>query len=177
ALEELTQLNKSKPVVLAAGLIWLLIAAYVSFTGAQAHVEEALTHALVEFASLFLFLLVAMTYVNAMTERQVFDALRSWLASHGFSFRQLFWITGSLAFLLSPFIDNLTTSLVMVAVVLAVGQGNAKFISLSCINIVVGANAGSVFSPFGDITTLMVWQAGALGFTEFFQLLLPAVVN
>jgi Na+/H+ antiporter NhaD/arsenite permease-like protein len=53
--------------------------------------------------------------------------------------------------------DNLTTALLMCAVVLAVGADNGRFVTLSCINIVVGANAGGAHSPFGDITTLMVW--------------------
>ncbi len=65
----------------------------------------------------------------------------------------------------------------MCAVTMAVGAGNTKFISLACINIVVAANAGGAFSPFGDITTLMVWQAGKVGFFEFFAIFLPSVVN
>jgi hypothetical protein len=51
------------------------------------------------------------------------------------------------------------------------------FVTLACINIVVAANAGGAFSPFGDITTLMVWQAGKVEFTEFFGLFLPSLVN
>lgn len=176
-LEEYTDLRKSKPVILAAGLIWMVIAGYVHFTGASAPVEEALTDTLVEFSGLFLFLLVAMTYVNAMTDRNIFEALRTWLAARGYSFRQLFWITGFLAFVISPAIDNLTTALVLSAVVLAVGGGNQRFIALACINIVVGANAGGAFSPFGDITTLMVWQSDQLGFAEFFRLFVPSLVN
>ncbi|HET7313919.1 sodium:proton antiporter NhaD [Salinisphaera sp.] len=177
ALEEYTDLRKSKPVILAAGLIWMLIAAYVHFTGVPAAVEDALTETLVEFAGLFLFLLVAMTYVNAMTDRHIFEALRTWLAARGYSYRKLFWIVGFLAFIISPAIDNLTTALVLSAVALAVGGGNKRFISLACINIVVGANAGGAFSPFGDITTLMVWQTGVLNFFEFFRLFVPALVN
>jgi Na+/H+ antiporter NhaD/arsenite permease-like protein len=47
-----------------------------------------------------------------------------------------------------------------------------------CINVVVAANAGGTFSPFGDdITSLMVWQAGWLRFTDFFALFLPALTN
>ncbi|MFZ0486262.1 MAG: sodium:proton antiporter NhaD [Arenicellales bacterium] len=176
-LEEYTDLRKSKPVVLAAGLIWILIAGYVAANHIDAPVQAALQDAMGEFAQLFLFLLVAMTYVNAMADRNVFDSLRAWLAHRGFSYRQLFWITGWLAFFISPFIDNLTTSLVLSAVALAVGRGNSRFIALACINIVVGANAGGAFSPFGDITTLMVWQTNALSFTQFFLLFVPAVVN
>jgi Na+/H+ antiporter NhaD/arsenite permease-like protein len=73
--------------------------------------------------------------------------------------------------------DNMTTALLMGAVVLAVGADNKKFVALSCINIVVAANAGGAYSPFGDITTLMVWQAGDIDFFQFFWLFLPALVN
>ena len=82
-----------------------------------------------------------------------------------------------LAFFLSPLADNLTTALVLCAVVLAVGSSSPKFVGIACVNIVVAANAGGAFSPFGDITTLMVWQAGQLDFLQFFALVIPSVVN
>jgi Na+/H+ antiporter NhaD/arsenite permease-like protein len=124
-----------------------------------------------------LFLVVAITYVNTMQERRVFEALRSRLVNMGLSYRQLFWLVGGLAFVFGPIIDNLTTALVMGAVVVAVGVGHYHFIVLGCIVIVVAANAGGVFSPFGDITSLMVWQKGKLQFLEFFHLFIPALVN
>ncbi|MEM9301278.1 MAG: sodium:proton antiporter NhaD [Pseudomonadota bacterium] len=175
--EEFTHLRKSKPVILAAGIIWVLIAAAYSKAGYDHAAEEAVRHFLIEFGELFLFLLAAMTYVNAMSERNIFEALRSWLVSRGFSYRQLFWITGVLSFFLSPIIDNLTTALVMCAVVMAVGKDNPRFVGISCVNIVVAANAGGAFSPFGDITTLMVWQKGLVEFATFFSLFIPSVVN
>ncbi|MDH5572216.1 MAG: sodium:proton antiporter NhaD, partial [Gammaproteobacteria bacterium] len=175
--EEFIHLRKSKPVILAAGIIWAMIAAVYASNGLNHAAEIAVRHNLLEYSELMLFLLVAMTYINAMDERQVFDALRSWLIRKGFGFRQLFWLTGILAFFISPVADNLTTALLMCAVVMAVGGDNLKFISLACINIVIGANAGGAFSPFGDITTLMVWQKGMVDFWGFFALFLPAVVN
>jgi NhaD family Na+/H+ antiporter len=175
--EEFTHLRKSKPVMLGAGLIWGLIGLVYAQHGIEHAAEEAVRHFLVEFAELFLFLLAAMTYVNAMSERNVFEALRTLLVSRGYSYRKLFWITGALSFFLSPIIDNLTTALVMCAVVMAVGRNNQKFVSLSCVGIVVAANAGGAFSPFGDITTLMVWQKGLVDFGVFFLLFIPSVVN
>ena len=176
--EEFIHLHKSKPVILGAGLIWIIVAYMAKTSDLDPHIlEETLTHNLTEYASLFLFLLVAMTYINAMTERNVFEALRSWLVSRGFSYRRLFWITGFITFFLSPIADNLTTALLMGAVVLSVGTGSPRFVALGCVNIVVAANAGGAFSPFGDITTLMVWQSGNATFFEFFHLFLPAVVN
>lgn len=175
--EEYTHLRKSKPVLLAAGIIWGIIA-YLYATHDLTHAaEQAVRHNILEYAELFLFLLVAMTYINAMDERQVFETLRVRLVCAGFSFRKLFWITGVLAFFISPVADNLTTALLMCAVVMAIGKDNVKFISLSCINIVVAANAGGAFSPFGDITTLMVWQKGIVDFWTFFNLFIPSAVN
>jgi len=176
-LEEQLHLRKSKPVLLAAGLIWILIAWYYSSHGMPHAAEVAIRHNFLEYAELFFFLLVAMTYINAMLERDVFDALRDWLVLKGFSYKALFWLTGILAFFISPIADNLTTALIMCAVVLAVGKDEPKFVAISCINIVVGANAGGAFSPFGDITTLMVWQKGIVQFEEFFALFVPSVVN
>lgn len=176
-LEEFTHLRKSKPVILAAGLIWGLIAYIYSTHGITDTVESAIRHNLLEYAELMLFLLVAMTYINALEERLVFDALRAWLINRGLDFRQLFWLTGWLAFFISPIADNLTTALLMGAVIMAVGNNNPQFITISIINVVVAANAGGAFSPFGDITTLMVWQKGVIEFFDFFALFIPSVVN
>ena len=175
--EEFTHLRKSKPVLFSAGLIWVLIAYIYVGHGFTHEAEAAIRHNILEYAELFLFLLVAMTYINAMEERQVFEALRSWLVRSGFGYRKLFWTTGILAFLISPIADNLTTALLMCAVLLAVGRDNSKFVSIACINVVVGANAGGAFSPFGDITTLMVWQKGIVSFGTFFALFIPSLVN
>jgi len=176
-VEEFIHLRKSKPVMMAAGIIWGIIAVVYARHGIHHLAEAAVRHNIEEYAELMLFLLVAMTYINAMHERNVFEALRCWLVKRGLGYRKLFWVTGTLAFLISPFADNLTTALLMAAVVMAVGEDNPKFVALSCINIVVGANAGGAFSPFGDITTLMVWQKGLVGFWTFFLLFVPAAVN
>ncbi len=181
--EEFIHLRKSKPVMLAAGIIWALIAWYYQSHEIPHVVEIALRHNLEEYAELLLFLIVAMTYINAMEERNVFEALRSWLVSKGLSYRMLFWVTGVLAFFISAIADNLTTALLMGAVVMSVGHGNKRFVVLACINVVVAANAGGAFSPFGDITTLMVWQKnivasnGPIGFWTFFYLFVPSLVN
>lgn len=176
-LEEKLHLRKSKPVLVAAGIIWGMLGFVYSQHGMSDVAEYAFKHNLLEYAELLLFLLVAMTYINAMEERGLFDALRAWMVSRGFSLRQVFWLSGILAFFISPVADNLTTALLMCAVVMKVGGENRRFIAIACINIVVAANAGGAFSPFGDITTLMVWQKGIVPFVEFFDLFIPSVVN
>ncbi len=176
--EEFSHLRKSKPVVVASGIIWLAVVITASTQGiSYDSINYTFRHVFLEFAELFMFLLVAMTFINTMTERNVFEALRIWLVTRGFGYRKIFIITGILSFFISPIADNLTTALLMCAVVMAVAKGNKSFICLACINIVVAANAGGAFSPFGDITTLMVWQKGVIPFLGFFSIFIPSVVN
>ena len=177
-LEDKIHLRKSKPVIVAAGVIWILFAyAFHHTPGPGADLEERVGHHVKDFAELFLFLTVAMTYVHAIAEHNVFLKLNALLVSAGFGLRSVFWATGALAFVISPIADNLTTALLMGAVVSQVGKGNPRFVALACVNVVVAANAGGAFSPFGDITTLMVWQAGMVQTQYFGQLLLPSLVN
>ena len=176
-IEEKLDLHKSKPVLFSAGVIWIMIALAYQQQNLGEEVHSAVSHYFLEYSELFFFLLVAMTYINAMLDRGIFEALRHWLVSKGFSYRQLFWLTGIMAFFISPIADNLTTALIMCAVVLTVGAERPKFISIACVGIVIAANAGGAFSPFGDITTLMVWQKGIIEFYGFFNLFIPALVN
>ena len=178
ATEEISHMRKSKPVLLSAGIIWILVALSQSLQGNPLEdVAIAYEEMFLEFAELFCFLLVAMTFINALTERNFFSFIRQTLVEAKLSKRQLFWGTGWLTFFVSPIADNLTTALLMGAVLSAVDPADKKFIGIGFVNIVVAANAGGAFSPFGDVTTLMVWQNGVLAFTQFFALLLPSIVN
>jgi Na+/H+ antiporter NhaD/arsenite permease-like protein len=176
--EEFTHMRKSKPVILAAGIIWAHAAILAQEAGVSAEdMHKAFEYNLKEYAELMLFLLTAMTYINSMTERNVFEALRSWLVRKQFGYRKLFLITGVITFFLSAVADNLTAALLVGAVVMAVGADNEKFVSIGFVNLVVAANAGGAFCPFGDITTLMVWQAEYAEFFDFFKLFVPSLVN
>ena len=177
--EAFTHFRKSKPVILAATLIWVIIAYVASqdpSIGAK-WAETQFRHVVLEFAELFFFLFVAMAYVNSLTERRMFDALCAWLSNNNFSYKKIFVISGIIAFFLSPIADNLTTALILGTVVMVAGRGNKAFVVPGLINIVVAANAGGAFSPFGDITTLMVWQRGFVSFFDFFNIFVPSVVN
>ena len=121
--EEKTQLRKSKPVMLGAGIIWAVIAyAAPEYGITHDQLDQAISHDLDEYGSLFLFLFAAMTYIAAFERGNVFAVLRAWLVGKGLSYRALFWVTGIIAFFLSAIADNLTTALVMGAVILALGS-------------------------------------------------------
>ena len=174
--EEQIHMRKSKPVILIGCFMWALIGIYeVQHGGGLAH--DHVKELIAEIGELFFFLLVAMTYINTLDERNVFKVLRSWLLKKGLGFKKLFWATGAITFMLSPIADNLTSALLMSTVALSVSNGNGKFIVPAFVNIVVAANAGGAWSPFGDITTLMVWTSGKVPTMEFSYLLLPSFVN
>ncbi|WP_197716547.1 sodium:proton antiporter NhaD [Methylocaldum marinum] len=176
-LEEVTELKKSKPMMLAAAVIWAAIAVVYNQHGEPRLAEDAVRTLVLDYGELLLFLIVSITYVNALEERQVFEAVRAWLVSKGLGYRSLFWITGILAFFISSISNNMTTAMLMTAVVMAVGKDNPRFVALSCVNTVVAVNAGGAFCPFGDITTLMVWQQHKITFWGFFVLFIPSVIN
>jgi Na+/H+ antiporter NhaD/arsenite permease-like protein len=175
--EDTIHMRKSKPVLIAAGLIWALIGIAFAASGQSDLAHERAIEIIGEYGELFLFLLVAITYVNALEERRMFEVLRARMVAAGLNYRQLFLLTGALAFCLAGLLDNLTTALVMGAVVIAIGKTSPKFVTIGCVSVVVAANAGGAFSPFGNITTLLVWQAGKVHLTEFFALFVPALVN
>jgi Na+/H+ antiporter NhaD/arsenite permease-like protein len=175
--EEKLHLRKSKPVMVAAGLIWILAAAGFAIDGKGAEVTDRVRHVVLEYAELLLFLLSAMSFVNALVERRLFDALRARLTAARVGVRGIFWMTGVAAFFLSPIADNLTTSLVMGTVALSALGNHKKAVVITLVSIVIAANAGGAFSPFGDITTLMVWQKGKVEFFEFLVLFIPSALN
>lgn len=176
-LEEFTLLRKSKPMMLATGIIWLVVAGLAQSKNLSEMATASVKHTFLDYTELLLFIIVAITYINVLENRKIFEALRTRLLKMQWSYKQLFWLTGILSFFLSSIADNLTTALVMCAVIIALGKENKKFVSLSCINLVVAVNAGGAFSPFGDITTLMVWQKGILPFFHFFKLFVPSAVS
>jgi len=174
--EEKIHLRKSKPVVLIGCFMWMLIGVYEAGHGGG-HSHDFVKELIAEIGELFFFLLVAMTYINTLDDRNVFQVLRAKLLQKGFGFRKLFWATGVITFLLSPLADNLTSALLMSTVALACSGGNGKFIVPAFVNIVIAANAGGAWSPFGDITTLMVWTSGKVQTMEFSYLMVPSLIN
>ncbi|GAB6066913.1 sodium:proton antiporter NhaD [Methylothermus subterraneus] len=177
-LEEVIDLHKSKPMLLAAALIWIGISLLDRQLGIPPEQSRRILRSeLVEYAELFLFLLVSTTFINALDERRLFKALCAWLIRHRLGYRQLFWVMGGVTFCLSTVVNNLTTALIVGTVVLTVGRDNPRFVAASCLLAVIAANAGGACSPFGDITSLMVWQDHRLSALQFFPLFLPAVVN
>ncbi len=178
AAEEKFHMNKAKPALLIGTLMFMIIGIYFAINGMDPEpLHDEMEKLILEIAEIFFFLFVAMTYIETLIERRVFDVLKYKLTSRGYSYKKLFWITGLLAFFISPVADNLTTALILSTVLFTIDKTNNQFLVPGAINIVVAANAGGAWSPFGDITTLMAWTAGKGEFVDFLFLFPPSIVG
>jgi Na+/H+ antiporter NhaD/arsenite permease-like protein len=178
ATEEKYEINKSKPALFAGTFMFMLIGIYYAINGLNPDaVHDELEHLILEIAEIFFFLLVAMTFIETLLERGVFDLMKYKLVSKGYTYKKLFWLTGFLAFFISPVADNLTTALILSTVLFTIDKKNLAFLVPGAINIVVAANAGGAWSPFGDITTLMAWTAGKGEFVDFLYLFPASIVG
>ncbi|RKY52550.1 MAG: sodium:proton antiporter [Candidatus Neomarinimicrobiota bacterium] len=176
AMEEKYHIDKAKPALFMGTLIFMLIAVYYMMNDMDMHlVHSQAQHLILEIAEIFFFLFVAMTYIETMLHMNVFENLKFNLVSKGYTYRKLFWITGFLAFFISPIADNLTTALILSTVLITIEKKNKAFLVPAAINVVVAANAGGAWSPFGDITTLMAWTSGKGQFVDFL-FLFPASI-
>ncbi len=170
AREEKYRINKAKPALFIWTTSFLLIWIYFALNWYDTHLlNEEIEKLIVEISQIFFFLLVAMTYIEVMVDRWVFDVLRKKLIHKWYTYKKLFWVVWLIAFFLSPIADNLTTALILSTVVIAISN-DKKFIVASAINIVVAANAWWAWSPFWDITTLMAWTEGKADFLNFLTL-------
>ena len=168
ATEEKYHIDKAKPALFMGTFIFILIAFYYTLHDMDMHlVHSQAQHLILEIAEIFFFLFVAMTYIETMLHMNVFEKLKYNLVSKGYTYRKLFWITGFLAFFISPIADNLTTALILSTVLITIEQKKKEFLVPAAINVVVAANAGGAWSPFGDITTLMAWTSGKGQFVDF----------
>ena len=178
ATEERWEVNKAKPALFAGTFMFMLIGIYYAINGLNPDsLHDELELLILEIAEIFFFLLVAMTYIETLIERGVFDLMKYKLVSKGYTYKKLFWLTGLLAFFISPVADNLTTALILSTVLFTIDKKNLAFLVPGAINIVVAANAGGAWSPFGDITTLMAWTANKGEFIDFLYLFPASIIG
>ena len=178
AAEEKYGIDKAKPALFIGTFMFILVAIYYALNDLDMNlIHTQVQHLILEIAEIFFFLFVAMTYIESLLQMGVFDRLKYNLISKGYTYRKLFWITGFLAFFISPVADNLTTALILSTVLITIDKTRKDFLVPGAINIVVAANAGGAWSPFGDITTLMTWAAGKGQFTDFLYLFPAAILG
>jgi Na+/H+ antiporter NhaD/arsenite permease-like protein len=147
--------HKAPTALLLGVVLWFLVTLNGVAGEALAHELEVVA---AEIFGIVIFLLTAMTLVEVLSHYQFFDYIRIELNRRSLRDRQQFIVIGAVTFFLSPVIDNLTATIVMITVAQRFFRGRNLLVMVSAI--IVFANAGGVWSPIGDITTLMLWLTG-----------------
>jgi len=155
ALEHPIKINKSATALIAAGLMWTLYS-FASPLGAEG-VSHQLTEKLAETAAIVFFLICAMTIVEVTDSHGGFEVITSRIKAKKLT--SLLWIIGFITFYLSSILDNMTTTIVMVALMKRLLKEHKQRLFFAGI-IVIAANAGGAWSPIGDVTTTMLWIGG-----------------
>jgi Na+/H+ antiporter NhaD/arsenite permease-like protein len=137
--------------------------------------HNQLIEVLGELSSTIFFLLAAMTIVEIIDKYGGFR-----LITEKIRFRQrvkLLWTISLITFFLSAILDNLTTAIVMVALLRKIiGDKQDRWFFAGMV--IIAANSGGAWSPIGDVTTIMLWVKGNLTTMNVIQtLILPSMVS
>jgi Na+/H+ antiporter NhaD/arsenite permease-like protein len=171
ALEHVIKVNKTATALVTGVLCWTT---YILYGDAE-KVTHQLLEQLGEISSILFFLMGAMTIVELIDSHDGFEIINKAITAK--KRRTLLWIICLLTFFLSPVLDNLTTTIVMVTLCIKLVHNQQQrliFIGL----IVIAANAGGAWSPIGDVTTTMLWIGGQVSTTAIIgNLILPSIVS
>lgn len=170
ALEHPLKINKSATALLLAAIIWAVYA----LLGPGISSENLIEH-LGDTSEILFFLLGAMTIVEIVDKHDGFSIITNKITTK--NKRKLLWIIGILTFFMSAVLDNLTTSIVMCALLrkLIADQKTRWFF---CGMVILGANTGGAWSPIGDVTTIMLWIGGQVTAGKIImETFIPALVS
>lgn len=171
ASEHLIRINKAATALITGVLCWVV---YIISSGDKHIVSEQLTEHLGELSGILFFLLGAMTIVELIDVHNGFEIITKRITQT--NKRKLLWIVSFITFLLSPVLDNLTTTIVMVSLIRKLIKAPEERLSFICM-VVIASNAGGAWSPIGDVTTTMLWIGGQITASNIvIQLIAPSLI-
>jgi Na+/H+ antiporter NhaD/arsenite permease-like protein len=171
-MEYKLSINKSASALLTGVLCWTIVALVsTNIEETQNHLNEHLS----EIAGILFFLMGAMTIVELIATYGGFEIITDKITTTSQS--RLLWIISMITFFMSALLDNLTTTIVMVALVSKIVH-DSKLRLMYVGLIVIAANAGGAWSPIGDVTTTMLWIGGQIStICIISQLFLPSFIS
>ncbi len=172
ALEHPIKIDKAASALLIGGICWALFA----FSGVDAHhMNEHLSHHLVDIAEILFFLLGAMTIVELVDAHEGFAIITDKITTNKKVY--LMWILCLITFFFSAALDNLTTAIVMSALLTKLIK-DKEDLWLFAGMVILSANAGGAWSPIGDVTTIMLWIGGQVTAANIItSLFIPSLVT
>lgn len=173
-LEDVIHLNKAKSTLFIGTLVWIL--AFVFPEHSVEHIKEGLNENLLDIATLWLFLMAAMTFVAYLNQQGLITQLVYRLLPGKLTVRKLMILMSLLALMFSSLADNITASLIMLSLLSSLKLDNKTVLKFATL-IVFAVNSGGVSLITGDVTTLMIFLAGKVSITDLFLLVVPAVMG
>lgn len=170
-LEHFIQINKAATALITGVICWTI---YILSSPDKNMVSHELTEHLGELSGILFFLLGAMTIVELIDAHNGFDLITERIVQT--DKRKLLWIIAGITFFLSPVLDNLTTSIVVITLIRKIIKDPKERLFFAGI-VIIAANAGGAWSPIGDVTTTMLWIGGQITATNIvLKLILPSLV-
>ncbi len=174
--EEITHINKAKVTLFFGTLAWLLLFIYETLEGHQERVQHGLETNISEIATLWLFLVAAMTFVAYLNKKGMIENVIYLFLPKQISEKKLLFLTAVFSFLFSSLADNITATLVSVAMILSLKLPTAKTLRFSAL-VVFAVNSGGVALITGDVTTLMIFLDQRVGIVDLMMLSLPSLLS
>ena len=171
AFEHPIKVDKAASALIIGGLGWALFA----FSGVDQHtLTHEIQHHIVDIAEILFFLLGAMTIVELIDAHEGFSIITNKITTNKKVY--LIWILSIITFFFSAVLDNLTTSIVMAALLSKLIKEKETLWLFAGV-IILSANAGGAWSPIGDVTTIMLWIGGQVSAGNIItSIIIPSVV-
>ncbi len=172
-IEDIVHIDKAKTTLFFGSFAWLLYFIAPPTALSNEVLMERLNENLLDIATLWLFLMAAMTFVAYLSGKGIIDSMVNRLLPTRISERKLMLLTGLFAFLFSSIADNITATLVCIAVLMNLNLPPQKLLRYLVL-VVFSVNAGGTALITGDVTTLMIFLAGKVEIPDLLLLSLPA---
>lgn len=174
--EDLIHVDKAKTTLLLGTISWLLLFIFSSSISQTEHINDALMTNLTEISTLWLFLVAAMTFVAYLNRKGLIENVMNIVMPKKISLKALLFFTAIFSFCFSSLADNITATLVSIALVLSLGLPLKQTIRFSVL-VVFAVNSGGVSLITGDVTTLMIFLQHKVSITELLMLIGPSFIT
>jgi Na+/H+ antiporter NhaD/arsenite permease-like protein len=175
-LEDVIHLNKAKSTLFLGTLAWLLLFLFPEEQQTPHMIQEMLNENLLEIASLWLFLMAAMTFVAYLNHHGLIETLIYRFLPSRVGEKTLIFMVALFSFVFSSLSDNITATLVSIALVLSLKLPPKKTLKFAVL-VVFAVNSGGVSLITGDVTTLMIFLEDKVNILDLLWLALPSFLS
>ncbi|PHR83562.1 MAG: sodium:proton antiporter [Colwellia sp.] len=174
--EDLIHINKAKTTLFFGTLCWILAFIFPINHNSAIETNHQLNENLLEIATLWLFLMSAMTFVAYLNSKGFISALVQRILPEKISERGLMFVIAIFAFIFSSFADNVTATLVSITVIMNLQIEIKKRLKYATL-IIFAVNSGGVSLITGDVTTLMIFLEGKVTISNLLILVVPSFLG